>query len=107
MSDAEVWAIVVFAALVTYASRAVGILFLAERRIPVFLQRALRHVGPAVLAALVASIAAGDGGSAPSIDAPEFLALGVAAGVAWWRRNVLWSLIAGLCVFWVGLAVLG
>lgn len=105
MSGAEAWAIVVLASVVTYASRSVGIWFLADRELPVVVERALRHVGPAVLAALVASIAAGDGGSWPSIDVPELAALAVAAGVAWWRRNVLWSLSAGLATFWLLLAL--
>lgn len=101
MNRIEVWGIVASAAFVTYASRAVGILFLADRRIPVLLERALRYVGPAVLAALVASIAAGDGGTAPSIDAAEVAAISMAALIAWWRRNVLWSLVGGLTTFWV------
>lgn len=105
MSGPQAWVIVVLASVVTYASRSVGIWFLADRELPVAVERALRHVGPAVLAALVASIAAGDGESWPSIDVPELAALAVAAGVAWWRRNVLWSLSAGLAVFWLLLAL--
>ena len=105
MSGVEAWAIVVLASVVTYVSRSVGIWFLADRELPVVVERALRHVGPAVLAALVASIAAGDGGSWPSIDIPELAAVAMAAGVAWWRRNVLWSLSAGLATFWLLLAL--
>ncbi|MDA2945973.1 MAG: AzlD domain-containing protein [Actinomycetota bacterium] len=107
MSSLEAWLIVVAAALVTYATRAVGIFVLAERRVPLVIERALRHVGPAVLAALVANIAAGDGGLSPAIDVPEAVALTAAAAVAWWRRNVLWSLGAGLSAFWIAMAVLG
>lgn len=107
MSDVEAWLIVVAAAVVTYSSRAIGIFMLAERRVPLVIERALRYVGPAVLAALVASIAAGDDGAAPSLDVPEALALVAAALVAWWRRNVLWSLGAGLGTFWIALALLG
>lgn len=107
MSSAEAWIIVATAAIVTYVTRSVGIFFLADRRVPVLVERALRHVGPAVLAALVASIAAGDGGSGPSLDLPELVGLVVAAVVAWWRRNVLWSLGAGLGAFWMLLALTG
>ena len=107
MSRLEVWGIVTAAALVTYASRAVGIVFLAERRVPLVLERALRYVGPAVLAALVASIAAGDGGTTVSLDLAEVTALTVAALVAWWRRNVLWSLIGGLALFWTAILLGG
>jgi branched-subunit amino acid transport protein len=105
MSSVEAWGIVVAVTVVTYATRAVGILALAGRTLPDTVERALRHVGPAVLAALVADIAAGDGGTWPALSPAEAAGLVVAAVVAWWRRNILLSLVAGLGTFWVLLAV--
>ena len=108
MSAAEAWGIVVAVTVVTYAMRSVGILALAGRTLPPVVERALRHVGPAVLTALVADIAAGDGsGSWPALSTAEALGLLAAGAVAWWRRSVVLSLVAGLGAFWIGLPVLG
>lgn len=94
----SVWAaifVVAVVAVMTYAMRAVVIVAVADRSIPDPVMRALNYVGPAVLAALAANLAAGgDGG--PSLEVAEMCALAVAGGVAWWRRNVLWTLIAGM-----------
>lgn len=107
MSSVEAWGIVVAVTVVTYAMRAVGILALAGRTLPVTVERALRHVGPAVLAALVADIATGDGGTWPALGPAEAAGLLAAGMIAWWRRNVVLSLIAGLGTFWLGLALGG
>lgn len=97
------WAAVSIVAVVgamTYSMRAVAIVALANRAIPPWAERGLRYVGPAVLAALAVNLAAGgDGG--PSIDPAEALALLVGGGVAWWKKNVLVSLAAGMLTLWV------
>ena len=93
-------AIVLMVAVMTYAMRASVIVALAGRSIPVPVERALRQVGPAVLAALAINLAAGgDGG--PSLEVAEAAALVVAGGVAWWRRNVIWTLLAGMTTLWI------
>jgi branched-subunit amino acid transport protein len=58
-------------------------------------------VGPAVLAALVVSLAAGSAEGATGVTGAEVLALAVAGLVAWWRRNLIASLVAGMVVLWV------
>lgn len=92
--------IVLVVAVITYVMRAGVIVALADRTIPVPIERALRNVGPAVLAALAINLAAGgDGG--PALD-PEVAAALVAAGaVAWWRKSLIWALSAGMVVLWV------
>jgi branched-subunit amino acid transport protein len=107
MSALETWGIVAAVTVVTYAMRSVGILALAGRSLPVVVERALRHVGPAVLAALVADIATGDGGAWPALGPAEALGLVAAGTVAWWRRDVVLSLAAGLGTFWIGLVLGG
>jgi branched-subunit amino acid transport protein len=65
----------------------------------VLLQRWLRYVPPAVLAALIA----------PPILAPEhqltvgprFLAAVVGAGIAWHTCSVFWTILGGLVAFWL------
>jgi branched-subunit amino acid transport protein len=89
-------------ALGTYLLRAAPMLLLADRRLPIPVQRALRNVGPAVLAALVAvTVAAGN--ESGQVPWAEMLALAAAGLVAWWRRNLIWSLAAGMGTFWITL----
>ena len=99
----SVWAaisIVVVVGLITYSMRAVAIVALANRSIPPSAQRALRNVGPAVLAALTVNLAAGGEGG-PSIEVAEALALLVAGGVAWWKKNLILTLGAGMVTLWL------
>lgn len=97
-------AIVVLVGVITYAMRASVIVALAGRPLPVPVERALRNVGPAVLAALALNLAAGGEGG-PQLDLDVAAALVAAGAVAWWRRSVIWSLTAGMVVLWVTAAV--
>jgi branched-subunit amino acid transport protein len=99
MSTWAALAIVASVAAMTYAMRAGLILALADRTLPVAVERALRSVGPAVLAALAVNLAAGGEGG-PSLEMPEFAALAVAGIVAWWRRNLILTLVAGMATLW-------
>jgi branched-subunit amino acid transport protein len=92
--------IVVGVGLMTYAMRAGVIVALSGRAIPVPVERALRNVGPAVLAALTINLAAGGEGG-PSLQLAEAAALVVAGVVAVWRRNLIWTLLAGMTTLWV------
>lgn len=104
----NVWsslAVVVTVAAITYAMRACVIVGLAGRTIPVSIERALRNVGPAVLAALAVNLAAGGEGG-PHLEAEVAAAMVTAGLVAWWRRSVIWSLASGMVVLWVAAALL-
>jgi len=86
--------------MVTYASRAGLIVFLADRPLPANISRALRYVGPAVLSALTVNLIAGGEG----IDGVEFVevaALVVAIIVAATVRNLIAALIAGMATLWL------
>ncbi len=105
----SVWsalAITVVVGLMTYGMRAIAIVGLAGREIPTPIQRALRSVGPAVLAALAFNLAASGDGGGPSVSLPEGLALLAAAATAWWTRNVITTLAVSMVVLWVATAVL-
>ena len=86
--------------LITYASRAGLIVFLADRPLPANLTRALRYVGPAVLSALTVNLIAGGEG----IDGVEFVevaAIGVAIIIAATVRNLIAALVAGMATLWL------
>lgn len=86
--------------MITYASRAGLIVFLADRPPPPNITRALRYVGPAVLSALTVNLVAGGQG----IDGVEFVevaAIVVAIVVAAVARNLIGALVAGMATLWL------
>jgi branched-subunit amino acid transport protein len=100
MSTGSAILIVAVVALLTYSMRAVVIVVLGNRAIPASAERALRGVGPAVLAALAVNLAAGgDGG--PNLTLAEGISLVVAGAVAWRSRNLIATLSCGMIALWV------
>ena len=96
---------IVVVGLGTYATRASFIILLANRELPQVLRRAVGNVGPAVLAALVASLLVGEEGITgltPSVELGSLMAGGL---VAWRLKNVIAGLVIGMVVLWVGLAI--
>ena len=87
-------------ALITYASRAGLILFLADRPLPTHITRALRYVGPAVLSALAVNLVAG-GQGVSGVDANEVAAVGACIVVAVVTRNLIVALAAGMVTLWL------
>jgi branched-subunit amino acid transport protein len=100
MSTAAALAAVLTVGLLTYSSRAVPILFLADRPLPSSVERALRYVGPAVLSALVITLVAGGEGSS-GVDGAEWIALAVAVVAAAVTRNLIVTLVAGMAALWL------
>lgn len=90
--------------IITYVSRAGLIVFLADRPLPADVTRALRYVGPAVLSALTVSLIAGGEGIG-GVEVAEVVAIAVSIAVAWWRRDLISSLVAGMVTLWVVLAL--
>ena len=84
----------------TYLSRAVFILVLANRRIPEAMLVPLQFVAPAVLAARVVALLINDDGSV-DIGAAELAAFAAGAAVAWGSRNHVYTLVAGMGVYWL------
>jgi branched-subunit amino acid transport protein len=102
MSHGAAALVLVVCTLGTYLFRGGVILLFADRTFPPVIERALQNVGPAVLAALTVNLAvSGGGGSDVNIVGAEIAALAVACGVAVWRRNLLWTLAAGMVALWV------
>jgi branched-subunit amino acid transport protein len=86
-------------ALATWLLRAGFIALLPGDRLHPRVRRALRHVGPAVLSALIVTMLVGHGGLPALVTPrPAHLAL-LAAGLVSWRvRNVLAPMVVALAV---------
>lgn len=91
-------------ALATWILRVCFITLLPADRLHPRVRRTLRHVGPAVLGAMIVTMLVGHGGL-PALVTPtaRHLALLVAALVAWRVRNVLAPMAAALAVLVAGL----
>lgn len=85
----------------TYAFRAIFIVALAGRTIPTGLLRALEFVGPSVLSALVVALMVDTSTGSVSAGIPEVSALAVAGLVGWKLRNLIYTVLAGMGVFWL------
>jgi branched-subunit amino acid transport protein len=91
--------------MITYASRAGLIIFLADRSLPANITRALRYVGPAVLSALTVNLLAGGQGM-DGVEFVEVAAVAVAIAVAALSRNLIAALVAGMATLWILLWIL-
>ena len=105
MSTTLALAAVLTLGLATYAMRGGLILMLADRSLPPLVERALRNVAPAVLAALVVTMVATPGEPAVGLEVAEVGGLAVAGLLTWRWRNLVVALSGGMLVFWALLAV--
>lgn len=84
----------------TYVFRAAFIVALAGRAIPVRVIRALEFVGPAVLSALVVALLVDSSGSVV-VGVPEVAALAAGGWAGWRTRNLIYTVLAGMAVYWL------
>ncbi len=96
---------IVIVGIGTYLSRSVFILALSDRRVPEPILVSLQFVAPAVLSALVVALLIDDQGNV-AIGVPELSALLVGAAVAYKSRDHIFTLIAGMTVYWLVRAIL-
>ncbi len=94
----RVWAIFVVAGIGTYLIRASFIVLGTRVTLPGRLERALRFVGPAVFAAIVAPPVIGTAGVLDRV--PEIVATLIAGIVAWRTGRVTWVLVVGMVSLW-------
>ena len=81
------------AVVVTWVLRVLLITLVPAARLPAVVKRALPHVGPATLMALVAAALFGSPGGVR----PPFVVAAVLTGaVAWWRGNIVLATAVGL-----------
>lgn len=94
------WAVVVGAGLATFAMRFSFIALFGRVDIPPTLERALRYIAPAVLAALTVPAVVAPGGTWDPWNA--FLPAAVVGGLAAWRtRSIGAAIIVGLPALWL------
>ena len=99
--SAELVALAVLMFLVTYPSRALGILTPGMERLPQKALDYLQLVGPAILAALAAvsvMVATDDAGQPSFHVGIEWIAVLACLAVTAWRRNLLLGLLAAVAL---------
>jgi branched-subunit amino acid transport protein len=102
-----IWILLGVIGIASFALRLSFIQWFSARSIPQWLQRALRFVPAAVLAALVVPAIVYTGASPGfTLENPRLLAGAIAAVVAWRTRNVLWTMAAGMGALWIFEALL-
>lgn len=100
MSTPAALAAVLAVGMITYASRAGLILFLADRPLPANVTRALRYVGPAVLSALTINLIAG-GEGIDGVTGVEVTALAAGVVTAALSRNLIASIGVAMTTLWL------
>ena len=98
-----VWTAVLAIALGTWAFRVSFVfLFGYVEEVPAWVDRTLRFIPPAVIAAIIAPrLLMVDGSLAVSLANERLLAGAAAAVVAWYTEDILATIVAGMCVLWV------
>lgn len=94
--------------LVTYPSRAIGLLNPRIDRLPRPILRYLQLVGPAVLAALAAVntlVATTSDGRPTIVLSVAWLAVGVCLGLVVWRKSLLPGLVVAVAIALAGRAI--
>ena len=98
----KAWLVFLIGGFGTYLLRASFILAGPGLRLPPTIERALRYVGPAVFAAIVAPPVLGPEGVGGAPDrVPEVVAATVAGLVAWRTGRVIWVLGVGMVMLWL------
>jgi branched-subunit amino acid transport protein len=98
----NIWIVMIALGLLTFTIRFSFIALLERIKLPVTFQRALRFVPIAVLSAIIApELGYSNDALAISPTNPRLIAGVVATVVAFWTKNVFWTLLAGMAVFWI------
>jgi len=102
MNGLSIWLLFIAMAVGTFALRFSFIYLFGKVDMPDWLRRALRFVPASVLAALVfPALTYPNGALDLSLGNVRLLAGLGGALVAWRTKNVLWTIIVGMVLFWV------
>lgn len=93
----NIWLVMLLGGLLTFAIRFVLIYLFGRFEIPETMRKALHYVPPAVLSAIIfPELLIRDGVLSLSLDNYRMLAGLVAIFVAWFSRNILITILAGM-----------
>ena len=96
------WLIIIFVGMGTYLTRLSFIGIFGNREIPTYVERPLRLVAPAVLAAIaIPELVAPEGEVFFSFDNLRLLAGLIAIVVAWRTRSIGWTIGVGMGSLWL------
>lgn len=93
----NIWLVILLGGLITFGIRFSLIYLFGRFKIPETMRRALHYVPPAVLSALIVpELFFHEGALNLALDNSRLLAGLVAIGVAWFTRNTLITILAGM-----------
>jgi branched-subunit amino acid transport protein len=93
----NIWLVMLLGGLITFAMRFSLIYLFGRFQVPETMRRALHYVPPAVLSAIIfPELFLHDGALSISLDNTRLLAGLVAIVVAWFSKNTLITIIAGM-----------
>lgn len=96
------WVTILAVSLVTFGMRMSFIATVKPHAIPPLIQRVLRYVAPAVLAAIVVPpILVREQGLELGPDNPRLIAAVVAAAIAWFGKSVVATVLGGMGTLWL------
>ena len=98
----NIWLVMLFGGLITFGMRFSFIYLFGRFHIPETMRRALHYVPPAVLSAIIfPEILLHDGRLVLPFDNVRLLAGMAAVLVAWWTKNTLLTILAGMAALLV------
>ena len=97
------WIIILGMMLVTFGVRYPVLALISRLELPNLLKHSLKYVPPAVLSAIIApAVLIGDNGNWEVGFTNPALAASITAGLVAWRwKNLLFSILSGMGVFWI------
>jgi branched-subunit amino acid transport protein len=104
----NLWLVILFAGMLTFATRLSFILLLDRIKVPDWFRRGLRFVPAAVLSAIILPDLTNHNAALDfSLHNPQLYAGALAVLVAWRTRNVLLTILAGMAALLIFQVLLG
>ncbi len=101
MSDSYLWGIIVVVTLANFFMRTVFVEAYGKIKYPLLVERGLRYVPAAVLAAIIApAVLAPSGQWVPLLDNAMLWAAMVSGLVAWYFSSIFRTLLVGILLYW-------
>lgn len=102
-----IWIVIAALGIGTFLIRFSFLGLIGSKPLPEWVLRHLRYTAVAVLPGLVAPLVIWPAATGGALDPARMAAAVVTVAVGFWRRSVLWGMIAGAVVLYAMLAVTG